>query len=347
MELDSVLNDVTVYHDETSDAGPSHLKGHVLLWVPERVRGEHCSPLLGVHRFQYSPEQMLFERIRRIRETHNYDTRFHFCKISGTKWTRWDAPLLDASAVAVDALRHKFTKEFDRPLCCKLAVLFYPKKSDMSLYGGDRGKEQHLRHDETVLRILLKGAAHYLYGKGVSVRIRRIISDGEPRHRQLDPDRIVRRMLAEDDDTRAPLRDYVSFADDAHIDHVPSNHRKHDPEHASYRHAHHLQLADMLLGGVIHACHKGCRVCDPPRIGGEVDCKRDIIATPVKKMLDKRLRGRNFRFSGHSGAFTISEVAFDEGVVVFKQLPTKLAESALDGLQAELGYDVGGGSPIT
>ena len=105
-------HEVTVYHDETTDAGPGHLKGHVLFFVPKHVAGEHRTPLFGSEPFEYRPDELLYSRIRRVRTDHNYDTRFHFCEISGSKWTKWDVPLFEATMIAVDALRHKFPKEF-------------------------------------------------------------------------------------------------------------------------------------------------------------------------------------------------------------------------------------------
>ncbi len=330
---------VTVYHDETSDAGPGHLKGHVLFWVPDHIYGEYRTPLFGSEPFEYQPDDLLFTRVKQIRTDNNYDTRFHFCKISGSKWTQWDVPLLEATSVAVDALRRKFQKQFDRPLCCKLAILFYPKKSDLSLYGGSHGKERHQRHDETVLRMLLKGAAHYLYNEDTYINLRRIISDGDPRHRPLDPERIVWRLLADDGGEKVPLREYISFAEDVTIEHVPSNHRLHDEEHAHYRYAHHLQLADLLLGGVIHACHKGCHTYEPPPLDTPVHNKRDIIATPVKRMLDKQFRGFGFRASGHFRSFTVSQVEFGNEGVIFRQVATRDIKPVLENLQQELDYD--------
>ena len=340
-------HEVTVYHDETADAGPGHLKGHVLFFVPKRVAGEHRTPLFGSESFEYRPDELLYSRIRRVRADHNYDTRFHFCEISGSKWTKWDVPLFEATMIAVDALRHKFPKEFRQPLCCKLAVLFYPKKSDLSMYGGNDGKEKHQRHEETVLRMLLKGAAHYLYADGAQVSVRRIVSDGNPRHRPLSVERVVWRLLADEGSGRTPLRDYVSFAEGATIDHVPSSHRDHDEGSEHYRCAHHLQIADMLLGGVIHACHKGCRVCAPPPLGAPVANKRDIIATPIKRMLDKRLRGFGFRASGHFRSFTVSQVEFGTDGVVFKQVTTQQVQPVLEDLQQELDYDWGDDASVT
>jgi hypothetical protein len=240
--------------------------------------------------------------------------------------------------VAVDALRHKRSKEFHDPLCCKLAVIFYPKKSDLSLYGGVYMKEKQQRHDETVLRMLLKGAAHYLYSDNTTVMIRQIVSDGDPRHRPLDSSRIVWKMLSEEEGQKSPLRDYVSITDDATINHVPSNHREHATDHENYRHAHHLQLADILLGATIHACHKGCRTYRPPALGSQVTEKRDIIATPVKEMLEKSFRRSGFRHSGHYRSFTISQVAFEKGSVLFKQISAKEIEPGMYNLQKELDY---------
>lgn len=341
------LYEVIVYHDETLDAGSGNLKGHVLYLVPVRLSQERYTPLFGSESFEYRPEDLLFEHIKRIRSTHGFDRRFHFCKISGAKWTKWDVPFLQASNLAVDSLRSKRSQQFKYPLCCKLAVLFYPKKSDISLYGGDHGKEKYQRHDETLLRMLLKGAAHYLYGDGVKVLVSRIVSDGEPKHRPLDSSRIVWQLFSEEGGKKTQLRDYVSFTDEAVIDHVSSNHREHELEGEHYRHAQHLQLADMLLGGVIHACHKGCQIRVPPPLGTPVSYKRDIISTPIKSMLEKRHRGRGFRHSGHYKSFTISEVGFATGEVVFKEVSTKYMDPILHNLQEELDFERESDEPVT
>ncbi len=83
-------------------------------------------------------------------------------------------------SLAVDALRSKSPQIFSRLLGCKVAAIFIPRVLIWTIYGGDSRKEQKLRHDETLLRILLKGACHYLYDDSNSVEIVRIISMVNP-----------------------------------------------------------------------------------------------------------------------------------------------------------------------
>lgn len=52
-----------------------------------------------------------------------------------------------------------------------------------------------MRFNETILRMLLKGAVHYLYDEDNKVKILKIITDGKPYHRKLSEDRIVWRLI--------------------------------------------------------------------------------------------------------------------------------------------------------
>jgi len=332
-------HDVIIYHDETSDAGPGSLKGHVLLWVPTALHVKSETPLFGVEETTVNSADMLYDGIINIRTKHDFNRQFHFCDISGTKWTKYDVPVHEVASIAVDALRSKRPNVFKFPLCCKVAVLFYRKKADLSMYGGSIGKEQHMRHNETVLRMLLKGAAHYLYDDDNQVQINNIITDGEPNHRNLDQARILWQLLFDEGQGRNPLRDYVSFSRDATIEHIPSNHRKHVIGSQNYINANFLQIADMLLGGVIHSCQKECHEQEPPPLGSTLDSKRDIVTTPIKQMLDKTSRGSEFKHSGHYNSFTVSEVEFDKKNILFRKINPCHVDLPLALLQQELDYD--------
>jgi len=120
------------------------------------------------------------------------------------------------------------------------------------------------------------------------------------------------------------VRDYIKVSPDAELVHLPSNHREYDNDSDEYIHANLLQLADMLLGCVIHACFKDALIEDIyPRIGVHVRDKKGIIAYPVKEMFDKRKRGKGFKNSGHYGSFAISRAYIRNTGWEFENVMTK------------------------
>jgi len=57
-----------------------------------------------------------------------------------------------------------------------------------------------------------------------------------------------------------------------------------------------------------------------PKIGDQCN-KRDVIAQPVKEMLDKRRRrGSGFRYSGHYKSFAITQVMFSKDGINFQEV---------------------------
>lgn len=315
------INEVLVYHDETKDVARGKYRGHILFFVPTRLIICQDEPLFGASSCEYSPFELLFEKLCNIREQYKINKKLHFNDISGQRWGKFDLGVRNAVAIGVDALRRKFPQIFRLPLSCKVAVIFYPKKTDLSLYGGSRRKERQLRHDETVLRMLLKGATHYLYDAADKVVVKRIISDGLPGHRSLDHNRIIWQITVDEISGRTPLREHVRFAEDAEIVHLPSDHKKYPPHCEEHAHANMLQLADLLLGSIIRSCHVGCQDWQqPPRIGSKVETKRDIIAYPVKEMLSKEIRGRGFTRSGHYKAFSVSCLSLADSEINFSQV---------------------------
>ncbi len=223
--------------------------------------------------------------------------------------------------MAVDALRRKAPETVERPLCCKVAAIFYPSGANLRIYGGDLPrKEKRLRYDETLLRILLKGACHYLYDENNPVEIVEVVTDGAPDHRPLSKERVLVRLIYDEIYGRTPLRDYVSFASGASITQVPSDHKQHSLDSQAYLHANLLQLADLMLGSIMRACFVGFRpVSSLPRLGEEC-VKKDVIASPVAFMLRKVDRGAGFRRSGHYKSFSITQVSFAGENVAFRQL---------------------------
>ncbi|ACD83858.1 hypothetical protein [Candidatus Methylacidiphilum infernorum] len=319
------LHRVVIYHDETKDVPKRNFKGHVLLFVPTTLSVESETPLLGTSQEEYFPRELFLTELIRCRQKFDCDGKLHFAEISGQTWNKYDCAYHKAIALAVDALRSKSPQIFSRPLNCKIATIFYPKGADWDIYGGDSRKEQKLRHDETLLRILLKGAGHYLYDDSNRIEVTKIVSDGYPAHRELDEDRVVWRLIYDGSCGKTPLRDYVTFSEDASIVHLPSDHKKYQPDTEEYKHANFLQIADLLLGAIMRSCYVGARpIRMTPKIGDHCNkdhCnKRDVIAQPVKEMLDKRKRGIGFRNSGHYKSFTITQVTFSNDGINFQEV---------------------------
>jgi hypothetical protein len=299
---------VTVYHDETHIVGQ---RGHCILFVPNLLTKTTALPLFGTSVHESSPADLFLGRLKEIREgfgiTHH---KLHFTKLGGSTWTRFDLGLRLVVDMLVDALRHRRCTQFSSPLCFKLAVMLYPGTGERGMYGGSK-REQQLRHDETVLRMLLKGASHFLYSEDDPVLVRRIVSDGEPHHRQLDKSRVVEQLHVEALVGRSPLRGYVDFVDGCTISHVASDHKEHAPGTQDFIDANFLQMADLLLGAALRAREApGQRWDNAPHIGSRGASKKDVVAHPVREMLCKRGRGRAFEQSGHYRAFTFNEVLF-------------------------------------
>ncbi|MGD0878512.1 MAG: hypothetical protein ABSA01_10245 [Anaerolineales bacterium] len=334
------LSKVFVYHDETKEVPGRNFKGHVLLFVPVELIIISKTPLFGLDSVEYHPRDEIAQEVLGVRRDFNYRGKFHFSKIGGSKWGTDDLAHRKAVELVVDGLCHKHQKLFKRPLHCKLAVMFYPSEADYLIYGGETKKEQKLRHDETVLRMLLKGAAHYLYDDNNRIEVANIISDGQPEHRSLDSDRILWRLTYDGLYGRAPLRDYVSLSPNATIIHLPSDHRNYEPTGEEYINAHMLQLADLMLGASLRSCYVGMTSRKTlPRIGDEC-VKKDIIAQPVQEMLDKRKRGGGFRYSGHYRSFNVTLVEFSEGGANFREVHTKqVPMSDSDALQMRFPFD--------
>ncbi|WP_276957034.1 hypothetical protein [Allomeiothermus silvanus] len=221
---------VIIYHDETKDVPGRNFKGHALFFVPVTLSVKNEAPLLGACQEEYSPQEIFLGELVRCRQEFACNGKLHFSEISGQTWKKYDYAYQRAITLAVDALRSKSPQIFSRPLCFKVAAIFYPKGADWNVYGGESRKEQKLRHDETLLRILLKGACHYLYDDSNPVEVIKIVSDGDPAHRKLDEDRVVWRLTYDDLYGKSPLRDYVTLPSDVSILHLPSNHKNYQPD---------------------------------------------------------------------------------------------------------------------
>jgi len=334
------VNQVIVYHDETKNVPGRNFKGHVLLFVPVKLTAISQTPLFGTSVAEYSSQQMLFDAVESARQKYQCDGKLHFSQLSGRTWKKYDYAYYEAVSSAVDALRHKFQKKFPYPLRCKVAAMFYPKGADWKIYGEHPRKEQKLRHDETLLRMLLKGAAHYLYDERNLIEIKGIIADGESAHRHLDAGRVMWRLSYESNYGRSPLRDYVSFSPMASITHLPSDHKSYGRDSEEYRHATLLQVSDLLLGTIMRACYIGItKVSSLPRIGDTCN-KRDVVCWPTREMLTKKERGAGFRNSGHYRSFTLTEVEFSRDGVHFREVtPREFVIQDEESLQLSLFED--------
>jgi len=295
-----IKSEVIVYHDETGREVPEKTKGHILLFVPARSTIEYAHGLFREQSIIFTPHQSLFKEIEKIREDCIANHKFHFTDISGRKWTNRNEA---EKRLVVKAVEFLSQKGCNNNLFCKFGIILYqtPDPNHISAYGGELRHEKRLRFGETVLRMLLKGCVHYLYNPNHKVKIMRIVTDGQPCHRKLSDFRIIGKLLNE-------VRDYVEICNDAEIVHLPSGHKEHLKGSDDYVHANMLQLADMLLGSIVYACLGDKAIIETsPRINDRVASKKGIIACVLKKMLDKRKRGSNFRNSSHYKAFTISK----------------------------------------
>jgi len=319
-------NEVVIYHDETKNVNSGKYKGHVFLFVPIKATIIHNSPLLGLDIEEYNPSNIFYEKILELRKTYQINHKLHFSEIAGRRWSKTDIGVRMMSEVSVEALKHKFVQMFKKPILCKLSIMFYPKKPNFNLYGGGARKEQQLRYDETIMRIMLKGALHYLYDATNKIRFVALYSDGKPDHRPLDFERVVHRIKYDGQYGRTPLRDYVEFSPNAQVIHLQSDHNLYPASDEKYKHANFLQLADILLGSVIRSCYSGIQTSENlPKIRsiiGEPKHKKDIIACPVWKMLEKRNRKKGFKNSGHYKTFSLNELTFENSQPNFRTINT-------------------------
>ncbi len=324
------LHRVVIYHDETQ---ADNLKGHGLLFIPVSLAVKSNTPMFASAPEEYSPQKLLLKKLVECRQEFGCDHKLHFTDISGKKWKKYDYAYREFVELGVDALRHKSQKRFCYPLNCKMAAIFYRKGANLKNYGGSR-KEKQLKHDEILLRMLLKGACHYLYDDDNQVMVTNIISDGNPVHRILNKDRIVWQLTNDDLNGRSPLRDYVSFTPSTSIIHLPSNHKQYQQGSGEYMHANFLQITDMLLGSIWRSRNVATNVKKTlPRIGEE-SVKKDIIAQPVREILNKKRRGSGFRYSSHYKSFTITQVDFGKESINFQEFQT-LQIQEQDSLQME------------
>ncbi len=314
---------VVVYHDETKNANAGKYRGHIFFFVPQVASISHNHTLFGIDTQSHSVSDLLHRKICELRDSYGLGTKkLHFTDISGRRWYKSDEGYRVIMEVLIDALRYKSSHIFEASLSCKIAVIFYPKKGDVEIYGG-LGKEQYLRHDETVMRTLLKGALHSLYDDSNRVRINAIYTDGQPMHRPLDGERVIDRLKRDEQYGRKPLREHVDLADNVQLIGINSDHTKYDLSNPERRHSNFLQLSDLLLGAIIKSCYSNTRRCkNLPRIGTSMTAqdKKAIIAYPMMEMLEKKKRGTGFKNSGHYKAFSLTELTFKNSVPDFNEL---------------------------
>jgi hypothetical protein len=260
------------------------------------------------HGLLFVPESASTRLLRQLLETRKRhgceDKKLHFADISGGRICKKDGSIVirDWLGYGIEALRSKGSAAFKPALNCKLGVIFFDASVD--LYGGGTEGEKMLRYFETVLRMVLKGCAHGLYDEQNQLRIKGIVTDGQPWHRGLDALRILGRLIAQ-------ARDYVDVDENAYIEGIVSDHAScncTDTNKAQF-----LQLTDLLLGSVIQCCFRDL----------EYGSKKEIIVRPVREMLAKRRRGRNFQRSGHYRSFALSLAQFANDRWRFREVSEK------------------------
>jgi hypothetical protein len=320
-------SEIIAYHDETGKTGPNgNLNGHILYFVPRQIRKSTNEPsLFGATGVEYNPQAILLKKIQSTLEDVGLTNhKFHYTTRTGRKWTKWAEAYHALIQLGVDSLKHKNPDHLPKPTHCKMAVIFYPSGTDVSIFGGE-GKEQYLRHDETVIRWLLKGALHRLYNESHSVDLIGIVSDGRPNHRPLDDWRILERMEHDFGPRTSKLRQYVSINDVAQIIHLSSDPDEHDGGR-KHEHCTMLQMADLLFGAVRRSYFKDITDCPgTPPMGQRLQDwkKKDVLAVPMRETLEKRKRGNGFKHSSHFGSFTVGKVDFTDAGPRFEEIKLK------------------------
>src|SRR6266508_3577264 len=116
-----------------------------------------------------------------------------------------------------------------------------------------------------------------------------------PHHRTISTGRVLGRLVVDEFIGLSPLREYVHFGDSLKITALTSDHQCHPPTSTEYVHANLLQLADMLLGSVIQSCYRGLRTwIHSLAIGTKGIKKKEVIASPIRIILEKTKRGGGF-----------------------------------------------------
>lgn len=321
--------DVHIYCDETKNlksSGGQTISGLVIFIVPERIHISGALPLFVVDEIEYSPKKDLIKEILKIRKCYHFNGKFHFSEISGKKWSVVNLPFKLVIELLVEALRCKQSTVFLSPAFCKFGILYYPEKVRKHIFFGESTKENQVRYDETILRMLIKGTCHYLYDEENKITIKKIIIDGLPAHRCYDTSRIVEKLYSDEfNNKRSPLKNFVKFQQDLDIIHLQSDHRQYAVESEDYADANLLQCADLLLGAVNKICLNGYQPqFIQPQIGDECD-KKAVIAKPILDMIIKRNKRKSgFLNSSHYRSFTISRVGIENGSLIFSDLSARL-----------------------
>ena len=328
---------VIVYHDETEI---SSLKGHVLLFIPRNLTIREEATLCGTLQNDIECRNSIYDKIMKIRGNPSVsEHKFHFSTISGKTWTRRNLAERKMIDLGVDALRKNNPQKFNAPLCCKLAIIYYPTSSKLKKYYKGNRKERILKYDETLLRMLFKGAIKFLYDINNQVEILKIIADGQPHHRKISEDRVLKRLIDDEQLKIGTLQPYDIIPRNAEIIHQSSNHREYELDSEEFINANMLQLADMLLGSVNHSCYEEVATSSSiPPSHSKIRNKKGIIAYSVKEMLDKeKKRKSGFIHSSHYKSFTLSKATpQNNGSWSFEKITPKEAANQTDVNQPRL-----------
>lgn len=326
-----IYNEVIVFHDET-EFKDLNLKGHVFFFVPAKLTVKEGNTLFGELEYYQDGIGTLSRLISKIRTDYGFPKQsFHFSDISGSRWDDFGIAYLEFFKVIIDSLRNR-SQIPGRPFNCKLAIILYPSTAAFNFYTGNNKKEKLLKYDETLMRMLLKGAIHYLYDETNEVYIQDLVTDGMPYHRQISEDRILGRIIYDDIIGNSPLKNYAVISNTAGIQSQSSHHSRFEPESLEYQYANMLQIADNLVGAAIRVCFfPPLKKIVIPKKGDLIECDRkSLIAYPVMEMLYKVKRGYGFKFSSHHRAFTITKAYIENGKWKFDNITNLLSEERPD-----------------
>jgi hypothetical protein len=300
-------SDVFIYHDETTLAERTNLKGHVFLIVPNSLSVDKDSAQRSLDLCRppdcesISPLNLMHQEIMKVRSKYDAFHKFHFSRIAGKKWNNKNNAERDALETLIDSLRNRKLARFNEPLHCKLAIIFY-LSTTLDLYGGNRTERQY-RYYETTLRILLKGSLHYLYDNNNKVKVHKIISDGSPYHRELNYDRIVKPLLAD-----GSMKEYAQVSPNTEIVHLISNHKRYDEDSVEFKHCTMLQLADLVLGSVRYT-ETSLKLTAIPPTGTLVENKKAIFSYPIKQMLREWRRDEHSRRCNYYKSISVTDAS--------------------------------------
>lgn len=293
---------IEIYHDEVQSTATHLPFGHQFLVVPTRSKASFHQLLMET-RDRFRPQD---DNVYRTINWKNIRERDFRTTAVATNWLE-----LLVSATHLSRV-FKSNGSSLHPQGVKISSIFIKSRDEMADHywqnHGD-GERNNLKF-ETLLRIGLKGALHYLYNPDYTpyrkVVLKGLYTDGKPLSRPLDTGRIIDRV-------RPELRDYVEIPDSLTMDAVSKS--KNKSAKVNF-----LELTDLILGATYFTCGDQ-----------QIDWKQQI-ARPVSRLYAKRQRGSGFQHSGHFRSFSVSWASINkQGEWEFQPWQEKEWQSAKQG----------------